>query len=144
LPTIRRHEDKHLFAGRATMSLPSTRDLIQLAKEAGYQVIAAQQLRTNRWLLELSDGSGAATLALIQARPLIGAADVQDLAELVRLRRPLRGILLAYGGSFSAAAQRTLSELRDDRLRLCTALPPAAKQDGDELRQASPALRPAR
>jgi hypothetical protein len=125
------------------MSLPSTRDLIQLARAAGYQVVAAQQLRANRWLLVLNDDTGAAILTLIQARPLISAADVQDLAELVRLRRPSRGILLAYGGAFSAAAQRTLAEMGDDRLRLCTALPPAAKQDGDEVRAASPALRPA-
>jgi hypothetical protein len=126
------------------MPLPSTRDLVQLAQAAGYQVIATQQLRSNRWLLALSDERGASVLALIQARPLINAADVQDLAELVRLRRPSRGVLLAYGGAFSAAAQRTLAELGDDRLRLCTALPPAAKQDGDEMRGVSPALRPTR
>jgi hypothetical protein len=126
------------------MSLPSTRDLIQLAQAAGYQVSAAQQLRSNRWLLTLSDDRGTATLVLIQARPLINAADVQDLAELVRLRRPARGLLLAFGGSFSVVAQRTLAELGDDRLRLCTTLPPAAKQDGDELRGVSPALRPTR
>jgi hypothetical protein len=125
------------------MSLPSTRDLVQLARTAGYQVVAAQQLRANRWLLALNDDTGAAILMLIQARPLISAADVQDLAELVRLRRPSRGILLAYGGAFSAAAQRTLAEMGDERLRLCTVLPPAAKQDGDEMRAASPALRPA-
>jgi hypothetical protein len=124
------------------MSLPSTRDLIQLARAAGYQVVAAQQLRANRWLLALNDDTGAAILTLIQARPLISAADVQDLAELVRLRRPTRGLLLAYGGAFSAAALRTLAEMGDDRLRLCTALPPAAKQDDDEVRAASPALRP--
>ena len=126
------------------MSLPSTRDLVQLAQAAGYHVVAAQQLRTNRWLLALNDDTGMVTLTLIQARPLISAADVQDLAELVRLRRPSRGILLAYGGTFSAAAQRTLAEMGDERLRLCTALPPAAKQDGDQMRTVSQALRPAR
>jgi hypothetical protein len=125
------------------MSLPSTRDLVELAQAAGYQVVAVQQLRANRWLLALSDDTGAATLTLIQARPLISAADVQDLAELVRLRRPSRGILLAYNGVFSPAAQRTLAEMGDERLRLCTTLPPAAKQDGDEMRAVSPALRPA-
>ena len=125
------------------MSLPSTPDLVELAQAAGYQVVAVQQLRANRWLLVLSDDVGAATLTLIQARPLISAADVQDLAELVRLRRPSRGILLAYDGVFSPAAQRTLAEMGDERLRLCTTLPPAAKQDGDGMRAVSPALRPA-
>jgi hypothetical protein len=126
------------------MSLPSTRDLVQMAQAAGYQIAAVQQLRANRWLLMLSDSSGATTLALIQARPLISAADVQDLAELARLRRPTRAVLLGYGGTFSPAAQRTLAELGDERLRLCTALPPAAPPDPEELRNANPALRPAR
>jgi hypothetical protein len=125
------------------MSLPSTRDLVQMAQAAGYQVIATQQMRANRWLLMLADTTGATTLALIQARPLISAADVQDLAELTRLRRPASAILLAYGGVFSPAAQRTLAEMRDDRLRLCTALPPVAPHDAEETPTANPALRPA-
>jgi hypothetical protein len=126
------------------MRLPSTRDLIRMAQQVGYQVVASQQLRANRWLLTLNDETGAITLALIQARPLIYAADVQDLAEIVRLQNASRGILLAHGGTFTAIAQRTLAELSDDRLRLCTVLPPAAKQDGDDLRGVHPALRPAR
>jgi hypothetical protein len=126
------------------MLLPLTRDLVHIAQQAGYQVLGSQQLRSNRWLLTLSDETGAITLTLIQARPLINASDVQDLAELARLRRPARGILLAYGGAFSSAAQRTLVELADDRLRLCTALPPAPKQDGEGRRAGSPALRPVR
>ena len=126
------------------MTLPSTCDLVQMSQAAGYQIVATQQLRANRWLLMLSDRSGATTLALIQARPLISAADVQDLAELARLRRPARAVLLAYGGTFSPAAQRTLAELADDRLRLCITLPPAAAPDPEELRSANPALRPAR
>src|SRR5215212_6731918 len=97
------------------MPLPSTRDLIQMAQSAGYQIVATQQLRSNRWLFMLSDASGATTLALIQFRPLIGASDVQDLAELTRLRQPTRAILLAYGGTFSPAAQRTLTEMGDKR-----------------------------
>lgn len=125
------------------MTLPSTRDLIQMAQSAGYQIVATQQLRSNRWLLMLSDASGATTLALIQARPLISAADVQDLAELTRLRQPARAILLAYGGAFSPAAQCTLSEMGDDRLRLCTTLPPA-QADPDDLRNAKATLHPAR
>lgn len=126
------------------MALPTTRDLVQMAQAAGYQIVATQQLRSNRWLLMLSDTTGAATLTLIQARPLISAADVQDLAELTRLRRPDRGILLAYGGTFSPAAQRTLAELGDERLRLCTTLPLATQPDLEELPNANPALRPAR
>ena len=126
------------------MPLPSTRDLVQMAQAAGYQVAATQQLRANRWLLMLTDTTGATTLTLIQARPLISAADVQDLAELMRLRRPTRAVLLAYGGVFSPAAQRTLAEMRDDRLRLCTALPPVAQPDAEELRSVNPTLRPAR
>jgi hypothetical protein len=126
------------------MSLPSTRDLVQIAHAAGYEIVATQQLRANRWLFMLTDASGATTLVLIQARPLISSSDVQDLAELARLRRPTRGILLAYGGAFSPAAQRTLAEMADERLRLCTALPPAAQPDSEELRNANPAFRPAR
>jgi len=125
------------------MPLPSTRDLIQIAQSAGYQIIATQQLRSNRWLLMLSDASGVTTLVLIQSRPLISAADVQDLAELARLRQPAHAILLAYGGSFSPAAQRTLAEMGDERLRLCTTLPPA-QPDPDDLRNAKAALHPAR
>jgi hypothetical protein len=126
------------------MPLPSTRDLVQMAQSAGYQIVATQQLRANRWLFMLSDGTGTTMLALIQARPLISAADVQDLAELTRLRRPARAILLAYGGVFSSAAQRTLAEMGDDRLRLCTALPPAAPADPEERPNTKAALHPAR
>ena len=125
------------------MTLPSTRDLIQMSQSAGYQIVATQQLRANRWLFMLSDGIGATTLALIQARPLISAADVQDLAELTRLRQPGRAILLAYGGAFSSAAQRTLAEMGDERLRLCTTLPPA-QADPEDLRNTTAALHPAR
>ncbi len=124
------------------MPLPSTRDLVQMAQSAGYQIIATQQLRSNRWLLMLSDASGVTTLALIQARPLISASDVQDLAELTRLRRPSRAILLAYGGTFSPAAQCTLTEMGDERLRLCTTLPPA-QNDPDDMRNTKTALHPA-
>jgi hypothetical protein len=125
------------------MQLPSTRDLVQMAQSAGYQIIATQQLRANRWLFMLSDATGATTLTLIQARPLISAADVQDLAELTRLRRPGRAILLAYSGAFSSAAQRTLAEMGDERLRLCTTLPPA-QPDPEHLRNPNGALHPAR
>ena len=104
----------------------SIRDFSFEARTAGYQIVAAEQLRSNRLLMTLSEPSGALTLVMVQARMLIGAADVQDLAEIMQLRQPARGILLAYGGTFSATAQLTLAELGDLRLRLCTALPPAA------------------
>ncbi len=103
-----------------------TSDLERMAREAGYRVTGIEQLRSNRWLLTLSDGDERTVLVLAQARPLIGAADVQDLWELVRLRNPATGILLAIEGSFSHAAQHTCAELRDRRLHLCTSLPPAA------------------
>src|SRR5690348_4855572 len=100
------------------MPMPAKQDLLQAAHRAGYLGAEVQQLRANRWLLTLKDASGAALLVLVQARPLITSADVQDLAELVRLRGIARGLLWAYGGSFSPAAQRTLAELSDNRLRL--------------------------
>jgi len=111
------------------MAKPSTRELIQAARQAGYTVSTIEQLRPNRWLLGLSDETGAETVVLVQARPLISSVDVQDLAELVRLRRLDGGILLAPGGTFSAGAQRTLAELSDYRMRLCTTLPAASKAE---------------
>jgi hypothetical protein len=107
------------------------RELTQIARSAGYQVVSIEQLRSNRWLMILSDARQQITLVLAQARPLVGASDVQDLAEIVRLRQPERGILLAYGGVFSVVAQQTLAELRDSRLRLCTVLPPAVNPETD-------------
>jgi hypothetical protein len=113
------------------MAIPSARELTQLARAAGYRVADVEQLRANRWLLTVFDPADEATLVMAQARPLIGAADVQDLADLVQLRQIRRGILLACGGSFSLAAQRTLAELGSGRLRLCTSLPPAVKATPD-------------
>lgn len=116
------------------MSLLTTRDLAQLARKSGYTLCAVEQLRPNRWLMALTDTVGANILVLVQARPLVCAADVQDFAQFVQLRRPERGILLAHGGGFSAAAQQTFAELRDSRLRLCTALPPAIKPEAGDTR----------
>jgi hypothetical protein len=116
------------------MSSTTTTELAREVRRAGYQVIAAEQLRPNRWLLQVTDAEGLGALLMVQARPLVGAADVQDLAELVRLRRPHYGILLARRGSFSPAAQRTLAELGDHRLRLCTALPPTSRGDAPDQR----------
>src|SRR5262245_51364663 len=116
------------------MTKPTMREFIRMAQQAGYQVIQAEQLRPNRWQLLVKDGTGSRWALLIQARPLLSSADVQDLADIVRLQRLDGGILLAHGGVFSPAAQRTHQELADGRLRLCTALPLAAKPDHAEAR----------
>jgi hypothetical protein len=77
------------------MAALSTRAVVQAAGQAGYQVALVERLRANRWLLTLTDTTAATVVLLVQARPLIIAADVLDLAELVRVRRPARGILWA-------------------------------------------------
>jgi hypothetical protein len=107
------------------MAQLSAQDLVHMARQAGYHVAAVEHLRPNRWLLTLTDATGATIALLVQARPLVSSADVQDLAEIVQVRSFTRGILLAYGGNFSGHALRTCTEL-DDRLRLCTTLPLAA------------------
>lgn len=116
------------------MTKPSTHTLEQIARQAGYRVASVERLRHNRWLLTLADKANTITLVLAQARPLIGSADVQDLAEFARLRRPDTAVLLAIGGAFSPNAHLTLSELRDRRMQLCTDLPPAAAPMVDEPR----------
>jgi hypothetical protein len=90
-----------------TMAKPAIRDFIHMARQAGYQVADAEQLRPNRWLLILADAVGRRLALLVQARPLISSADVLDLADIVRLRQLHSGVLLAYEGSFSPTAQRT-------------------------------------
>lgn len=99
--------------------------VVAQAREAGYQVRYVEQVRTNRWILNLTDGNGETILVLTQKRPLVSAADVQDLAELLRLGRFDRGMLLAIDGIFSAAAHRTAAELDGARISLCTVFPPA-------------------
>jgi hypothetical protein len=113
-----------------------------MAQQAGYQVFQAEQLRPNRWQLIVIDGAEKRWALLVQARPLLSSADVQDLADTVRLRRLDGGILWAHGGVFSPAAQRTYQELADGRLRLCTALPPAAKLDQVEAKAVHARLKP--
>lgn len=100
-------------------------ELVSQAREAGYQVQQTEQLRTNRWTLSLTDAAGATLLVLAQHRPLITAADVQDLAELLRLGQFAYGVLLAVGGAFSPVAQRTAAELNTKTIYLWTAFPPA-------------------
>ncbi len=96
------------------------------AREAGYRVLEVEQLRFNRWLLALVDYAGANILVMVQQRLLIGSADVQDLAELIRLRHFDYGMLLSVDGKFSAAAQSTARELRMTPIILCHAFPPAS------------------
>ena len=124
------------------MAKPTTRQLVQMAQQAGYQMIEAEQLRPNRWLLLLADAAGSRLAVLVQARPLVSSADVQDLADLVGLRRLDGGILLAHGGTFSSAAHRTHKELANHRLRLCTALPPAGRAEHSDAKAVGTALKP--
>jgi hypothetical protein len=123
------------------MARPATRDLVKMSRQAGYQVVEAEQLRPNRWLLILTDAAGHQLALLVQARPLISSADIQDLADIVRLRQLHSGVLLAYEGSFSPAAQRTHQELADNRLWLCTALPLASKSEHVETQSVGAALK---
>jgi hypothetical protein len=114
------------------MGTPSAHNLVRLAREAGYQVNAIEQLRPNCWLLMLTEPSEAEVVLLVQVRPLLTSTDVHDLAELVRLRRSQRGILLAYAGAFTSDAWRTATELADERLQLCIALPAAQEHLSEE------------
>ena len=121
---VRRAQSGHAaMKERLLPGRPSTKLFVQQAQQAGYRVIKAEQLRANRWLLTLQHAE-TALLMLVQARPLIGATDVQDLADLVALRRAHQGILLAHAGAFSQSAVRTQAEIGRDRIRLVTVLPP--------------------
>lgn len=97
-------------------------DLSILIREAGYQLISIEQLRANRWLI-LAEAPEGRVLILAQRRPLISAADVQDLAEQLRLSRVVVGYLLALDGHFSPEAQRTAAELCQPRIVLCGKIP---------------------
>lgn len=101
----------------------TTPQLVSQIRKAGYEALRVEQPRPNRWVLSLRTPEGAEVVVLAQERALVGAADVQDLAELLRLRRVAVGYLLALGGRFSAEAQRTAQEGRQGRILLCTALP---------------------
>jgi hypothetical protein len=101
----------------------STPQIIALARKGGYEVCRVEQPRPNRWVLMLRTPEGVEVLALVQDRPLIGASDVADLAELLRLRRLGTGFLLALSGRFSPEAHRVAGELRQARIQLCTSLP---------------------
>jgi hypothetical protein len=109
-----------------------TAKLAGQARAAGYEVVRVEQPRSNRWVLTLRDDSGALALLMVQQRPLLSAADVQDLAELLECARASRGMLLALDGAFSPEARRTAVELRHRPIQLCTALPPTARATDKE------------
>lgn len=123
------------------MAKHSTRDLATMARQAGYRVLEAEQLRPNRWLLVLVDAADRRIIVLVQDRPLITASDVVDLSEIVRLRRLDAGILLALDGTFSSAAMQTYQELHNVRLRLCTSLPSATTVEHHEPKTVGAALK---
>ncbi|GIV90854.1 MAG: hypothetical protein KatS3mg055_3372 [Chloroflexus sp.] len=104
----------------------TVREAAARARRLGYQVIAAEQLRATRCLLVLAEPSGQPFAVMIQRRALLTAADVQDFAEILFLRRLNRGLLIAVDGGFSAEARRTAQELRFASITLTNDLPPAA------------------
>jgi hypothetical protein len=81
------------------------------ARRLGYQVLVAEQLRATRCLLVLASPDVQPFAVLAQQRSLITAADVQDFAEILFLRRLNRGLLVAVDGHFSDEARRTAQEL---------------------------------
>jgi hypothetical protein len=102
--------------------------LIGRARALGYQVLGVEQPRSNRWVLLLGDGARD-VVVLAQRRSLVGAADVADLADLVRLRRVACGILLAIDGEFSPIAHRSAGE-QGVALLLANELPPRSTREG--------------
>lgn len=104
----------------------TVRDAAAHARRLGYHIIAAEQLRATRCLLVLTEPSGQPFAVLIQRRALITAADVQDFAEILFLRRLDRGLLIAVDGEFSNEARRTAQELRQATITLATDIPPAS------------------
>ncbi|MCU0490305.1 MAG: hypothetical protein MUD01_01760 [Chloroflexaceae bacterium] len=108
------------------------------ARDAGFQVAEIEQLRYNRWLLLLHTTAGERILALVQQRPLLTSNDVHDLAELMALRRPTAGLLVALDGHFSPTAQRSARELGLSNLTLSVGFPSAPASTA-----AAPAAAPA-
>ncbi len=105
------------------MILPKTRDLVLRVQRTGYAVITIEHPRSTRWLLTLQDSAGASVMLIVQVRAVISSSDVQDLAELVRVRRSAYGVLWAYDGDFTSAARRTRDELGESHLTLCNTWP---------------------
>ncbi|WP_322814974.1 restriction endonuclease [Chloroflexus sp.] len=104
----------------------TVRDAAAHARRLGYHIIAAEQLRDTRCFLVLAEPAGQPFAVLIQRRALITAADVQDFAEMLFLRRLDRGLLIAVDGGFSNEARRTAQELRQAMITLTTDIPPAS------------------
>jgi hypothetical protein len=105
------------------MLLPETRELVLHVQRAGYNVIAIEHPQSSRWLLTLRDSAGASVILIVQVRSVISSSDMQDLDELVRVRRFAQGVLWAYDGGFTPAARRTRDELGESRLTLCREWP---------------------
>jgi hypothetical protein len=111
------------------MVLPETRELVQHVQRAGYAVIAIEHPRSSRWLFTLQDSAGASVILIVQVRSVICSSDVQDLDEMVRVRRFAQGVLWAYDGDFTPAARRTRDELSESCLTLCREWPASLCQD---------------
>ena len=105
------------------MATPTLAQLERDARAAGYRILSTERLRANRWLLVADEGEGHQVAILLQLRSLIGESDVQDLADLVRVRRYHSGMLLVGEAAVSAHAERALLEIGDQRLRICATLP---------------------
>ncbi len=112
----------------------NARDAAAHARRLGYQVLEAEQLRSTRCLLVLTEPGREPFAVMAQRRHLITAADVQDFAEMLFLRRLAHGLLIAVEGSFSKEAQRTASELRHATITLATELPAASAALNPSLR----------
>lgn len=107
------------------MALLTLAQIEKEARTAGYHVVASDRLRANRWLLVVRNHLGQLLAVLVQSRSLISEADVQDLAEVVRLRRYHGGILLIQNAQVSPHAQRTLKEFSAQNLHICASIPAA-------------------
>lgn len=103
----------------------TTAKLTAQVREAGYEVVRCEQLRTNRWLVTARDSEGQTILIMAQQRALVSSADVQDLVEQLQCRRCEKGMLLAIDGNFSNEAWHTATELRRWSLQLCLSLAPS-------------------
>jgi len=97
--------------------------LTAIIRQSNYHIIGCEQTRSTRWIFILRDTNGDIVILMVQTRPIVGASDVQDLAELVQLQRANRGFLWAYYGSFSKSALQTRMELGSVTLSLINDLP---------------------
>lgn len=107
------------------MAIPETGNVIQQIHRAGYQILSVEHTRAGRWLFTVQNHLSGPMLLIVQARSWVGSSDVQDLDEVLRVRRYTRGMLWAYDGRFTQAAWRTCAELGAESLTLCTELPAA-------------------